>query len=272
MRFSPLLLTLLIPCSPLFAATECTPIDLSAGFGPARDQYDTNWCGSVVATDLLSFFSGTRLGVVSVGTNYYARRSVAEERLYNTALRIAPGEYGGASLASALRQNLAWGACREADVPDRALEHGAADIFADITARRTGARTTPMCARPVALSTLNLRVRGRDWWPNPDLGLIHAQLSAHRPVAATVENDRLFDTPPFSDIRAVQTFGDHFVIVAGRRRVAGRCQLLIRNSWGEDCARYGRAGIASCDRGHLWIEESHVRAALKNVIYLEPRP
>ena len=250
------------------SADECAPVDFSARMGVARDQGDTDWCGSMVAADLLSYRLGVRVSATSIGSNYYAGRSATEARFLDKILGIPAGEYGGALISSILTQNLRGSVCFERDVPDERLTEAKWDVFARIRSLREGANVQPLCAEPYDLSWLGWTIVGRDYVPRPNLAVVHRQMLAKNPVAAMVDMNQLFglrQTP--SDI-GTRTFGDHFVVVAGQKRIAGVCHLLVRNSWGESCDRYFAEGIVQCDRGQMWVREDHFASALKNVLYL----
>jgi len=50
--------------------------------------------------------------------------------------------------------------------------------------------------------------------------------------------------------------GRHLSVIIGRREVAGRCQFLLRNSFGPDCTdrRYDSRWRDSCQQGQFWID------------------
>lgn len=49
--------------------------------------------------------------------------------------------------------------------------------------------------------------------------------------------------------------GPHSALVIGRRKTFfGRCQYLIRNSWGKECDRYNHDW--DCERGSVWVDET----------------
>ncbi len=55
-------------------------------------------------------------------------------------------------------------------------------------------------------------------------------------------------TEPFR----VPECGFHASIVVGKREKAGKCQFLIRNSWGTDCGAYAKNW--ECEKGQIWVE------------------
>lgn len=62
--------------------------------------------------------------------------------------------------------------------------------------------------------------------------------------------------------------GRHVSSVIGRRWINGRCEYLIRNSWGKGCSGY-RDGI-ECDgeSGAFWAGENDLRAAVTEIAYI----
>ncbi|MCC7440029.1 MAG: hypothetical protein IT285_00260 [Bdellovibrionales bacterium] len=62
--------------------------------------------------------------------------------------------------------------------------------------------------------------------------------------------------------------GTHAVVVAGRRwnESSGRCQFLVRNSWGTSCAGY--PSELDCEQGSLWVDEADVGESTFNLTWL----
>lgn len=248
---------------------SCEPVNLSSGFGETRDQGDSGWCGSFVAADLLGFELGARLSAASVGVNYYVHRSSAEAFLLDTVYGPDMYVYGGAFLSSVFSVNLSQPVCPESEFPDSNVATALAELAEKIRKTRAGEPEPQFCVHPLDLSSLHLHMEGTDWRPNPSLSLIHQRLSLQKPVAAIVDAEKLFDSQSPPSPLVVRTFGDHFVSVIGRKVIAGKCHLLVRNSYGSDCSGYEDDGISSCESGQLWIEQKHFEGALKNVLYLE---
>lgn len=55
----------------------------------------------------------------------------------------------------------------------------------------------------------------------------------------------------------------HASLVIGRRRYQGKCQFLIRNTWGTACQKYSKDW--DCDHGNVWLDSDEVAA---NVVYV----
>lgn len=54
----------------------------------------------------------------------------------------------------------------------------------------------------------------------------------------------------------------HSSTIVGRKwdESSGRCQYLLRNSWGEDCAQYSNQAQIDCESGSLWVYEDELSA------------
>jgi len=47
----------------------------------------------------------------------------------------------------------------------------------------------------------------------------------------------------------------HISMIMGKRWQNGKCQVLLRNTWGADaCSAYSAAGLTDCQNGQLWID------------------
>jgi hypothetical protein len=54
------------------------------------------------------------------------------------------------------------------------------------------------------------------------------------------------------DWRSSSECRNHSSLVVGYRKKDGKCQALIRNSWGTDCAMYSKEW--ECKRGQIWVD------------------
>jgi hypothetical protein len=65
----------------------------------------------------------------------------------------------------------------------------------------------------------------------------------------------------------------HSAVVLARRFSRGKCQYLIRNSWGRGCNGYDHPNLRKedCDAktGTLWMDEAHIKKYIKMVDYAE---
>jgi hypothetical protein len=69
--------------------------------------------------------------------------------------------------------------------------------------------------------------------------------------------------------------GAHASVIVGRRKntETGKCEYLIRNSWGSSCdgyrAPYNRLDGYYCQNGHIWVEADTIRANLMAVTHIK---
>lgn len=156
-------------------------------------------------------------------------------------------------------------------------------IMKDATERICRGRTLPMRHLP--------ETKGTDVAtdsPAERLRLIHAALDQDRPQPPVVSycarmlGDR--------DAKATEKLGmkdqpcgdrpgkfdGHVSVVVGRRKTeAGKCQLLIRNSWGYACENRldGRKPYAwDCEAGQIWVDEEALANNAYWVSYLPGQP
>jgi hypothetical protein len=65
--------------------------------------------------------------------------------------------------------------------------------------------------------------------------------------------------------------GGHAALVIGRREVNGKCQFLLRNSWGPECDHYPPKLQSNCEpgKGNIWIDTDTLT---KNTLEVIPPP
>ena len=63
---------------------------------------------------------------------------------------------------------------------------------------------------------------------------------------------------------------NHYSTIVGRREnvVSGRCQYLIRNSWGEDCTVYPSPYDVMCEAGNIWVDSDVLLSSIISIHYL----
>jgi hypothetical protein len=62
----------------------------------------------------------------------------------------------------------------------------------------------------------------------------------------------------------------HASLVIGKRWEGGKCEFLIRNSWGTDCDQYSKAMRGGCDgKGSIWVDSDLLT---NNTMQLVPPP
>ena len=58
----------------------------------------------------------------------------------------------------------------------------------------------------------------------------------------------------------------HASLIMGRRSRNGKCEFLLRNSWGKNCAYDDKF---DCEEGNIWIEDKVLKKNLMNLVHLE---
>ncbi|WII71166.1 hypothetical protein QJS83_11915 [Bdellovibrio sp. 22V] len=62
---------------------------------------------------------------------------------------------------------------------------------------------------------------------------------------------------------------DHSSVIAARKMVQGKCQYLIRNTWGSDCSIYYKKFQGRCEKGNIWITKEELKESLYSVVYMK---
>ncbi|WP_374076269.1 hypothetical protein [Bdellovibrio bacteriovorus] len=62
---------------------------------------------------------------------------------------------------------------------------------------------------------------------------------------------------------------DHSSIIAARKMIQGKCQYLIRNTWGSDCSTYYPKFRSRCEKGNVWITKEELKESLYSVTYMK---
>jgi len=75
------------------------------------------------------------------------------------------------------------------------------------------------------------------------------------------------DAPPASK----DSCGGHAAVVIGKRPMNGKCQFLLRNSWGTECDHYSPDIQSQCERGkgNVWVD---AETLTKNTLEIIPSP
>lgn len=63
---------------------------------------------------------------------------------------------------------------------------------------------------------------------------------------------------------------NHYSTIVGRREnvITGRCQYLVRNSWGEDCSIYPSPYDVMCEAGNIWVDSDVLLQSIISIHYL----
>lgn len=66
--------------------------------------------------------------------------------------------------------------------------------------------------------------------------------------------------------------GRHASLITGRRKnpQSGRCELLIRNTWGNSCGSYSKDWTCDSAKGSVWVDEQVLGRAITNVQTVVP--
>ncbi len=66
--------------------------------------------------------------------------------------------------------------------------------------------------------------------------------------------------------------GRHASLITGRRKnpQSGKCELLIRNTWGNSCGSYSRDWTCDSAKGSVWVDEATLGRAITNVQTIVP--
>jgi hypothetical protein len=98
------------------------------------------------------------------------------------------------------------------------------------------------------------------------MGIFHGPKSTGNPNAC---NEAAAAAPRGGDaaFNAFMQPGMHTVTVVGAQVRDGKCQYLIRNSWGPNCA-----GFAGCNRGDgtQWLDAADIKKAIVETSYIVP--
>lgn len=80
------------------------------------------------------------------------------------------------------------------------------------------------------------------------------QIAERHPVSLGINLDVLFTADPIDSKEA-----DHAILLIGSRRMKdGQCQILVRNSWGQNCNSYDSSFDCDPATGYFWISADHL--------------
>lgn len=89
-------------------------------------------------------------------------------------------------------------------------------------------------------------------------------LDKNEPVAVTY-NPTHFRVDENAPPGSRNTDDLHVSLIVGREFRDGKCQYLLRNTWGPSCSGYKRP----CERGHFWMTEEDVNSHVSQLEYME---
>ncbi len=230
------------------------------------DQSASGVCHSMVASEMLSQALGFQVSPASIAFNYKTERNFIMKfgELINP--EATRPDYFTGSIGGAISSALKHGICREEDFSLwqlwGRLRH------AELAEARPSDRETlvQICRRPIEVASgldwtlISMRSENSEGPQNqPSLDGIDQVLNSGRIVGIDhnvwplLNAQQREKTPTLFGILPI---AGHSASLVGRRRHNGRCQYLYRNSWGKSCREYRQD--LSCDRGHLWLDESEI--------------
>jgi hypothetical protein len=296
---------LLIVGSALTAhAQSCGSVDLRTtpggrAMGPVRNQGDLPWCISYVFADLASYRTRQRYSAVAMGinTNNYIE---GEKGIRQTMRNLWNGTsavtvYHPTNFRQAFDGNKRALQCLESDLPSN--DNGNFQVMArirELAEIKKNYDETHACtqaqlrtiqtffpkAKPKAILDIlhhsykadfhtalyrancaerNLRMPDVRTGSSNDPNTIDQQLDAGNPVAINYGSNVL------KKLDTSSKFG-HASTVVGRRMRAGKCEYLVRNSWGRSCRSYDKR--LPCEEGNIWVPGDKLKEVTGVVVYL----
>lgn len=279
-------------------AERCTTVDLrntpsGRAMGPVRNQGRMPWCTAYVLADMMSFKNRECYSALAMGINYTSDdrgswwdqiQQIREGRNMITANHWY-------NFSNMLNGNRGKNMCLESDLPsDDNGAHQVNDLLVRIGEIRNQVGFFGNCSeeqmniirsmfpnlspREIQLlmgSTLATNIhrtlmeascrrhprRFPDFRPrfSQDLNVIDQQLSAGYMVGVTYSSNILKNPAPPPNKQG------HISSIIGRRMRAGKCEYLLRNSWGRGCGGY----LYPCEEGNIWVPEDRLKGATGGV-------
>lgn len=281
-------------------AERCSSVDLrntpgGKAMGPVRNQGRMPWCSAYVLSDMLSFKNRECYSPLSLGINYTSgdRGNLWEQVTAVTSGRNMVMSNHWYNFSRMYRGNVGKPICLEKDLPSNdSGAHNTADLITRVGQIRNDLGMFGTCTQDQInvvkglfpnLSPREIQVimgttfatniheflmrsncaRNQRTFPRfepqytENLNMIDTQLSAGKLVTISYSSDVLKHPQP------PPNKGGHVSSVVGRRMREGKCEYLVRNSWGRGCGGY----IYPCEEGNIWVPEERIRAATGGVWY-----
>ncbi len=279
------------------------PVNLSAGFGPSRNQDSVGWCFAFTSADLLSYKMKKKISAADVALSHFNREQSPLKRWWSGKKQ---SEYEGGFEWDAIAAAANNGLCLESNFnsEDNGVNQvsGALDRIQAIkdtwAPYITGAcqedlRTIRALFPQISLSDVNhailmstrssfvSKLASEACEPREKvkvvakvtkaIGLdktalfteVDKQLNAQNPSALEVNGAVL------KDASAIEHFANHSVMVIGRRfnEFSGQCEYLIRNSWGPGKFTHDPT-YERDEKGHVWIPKEKIHASVRASTHL----
>ncbi len=287
------------------AAESCSAIDLRGGFlGPVRDQGKTGWCFNYAAADLLDFHIGKRISVTDLGIQNHEKSFSGRTTLDRFAKPDQKIGYGG-KIAASLKHVRRGHVCLEEDLSSERFEKISETVSRGKPVR-TSAQLDIEATNLEILKikkTLDSNGKPQSWiaFPGTDRASFYEIVQNHRAdeiwenliqvscgdrreatghykINTRMNIDQALEQGKIAGIeydasflktRNSQLYAPHASTIVGRRTNprTGKCEFLLRNTWGEDCKGYRRD--IDCELGHLWVDREELDDALSGTVVLE---
>lgn len=272
---------------------RCSAKDISAKFGPVRDQGDTGWCYAYSIADLVGFYENKRI-------------SASEIALQNNRGKVFDLDLAGADLSQALNTSFAKGFCLESDMPSEGpghtsiytilkqyelsyrqardkntlcsdtpnsiLPNGVIELFRQVSSIVANSEYSQALIRANCRNRLISNLKAEDLTTSDHdtmaiISGINNQLNSDEPsLIAFRPGDLKFSA--FN--RGSQDA--HTALVVGRKfdPVLQECQYLLRNSYGPNwnvCSP-----TSDCPNGHIWVSEGDLKGVLTEAHRIVSKP
>lgn len=286
-------------------SNDCSPVDLRGPtLGAPRDQGDTGWCFNYAAADLLDFHISKRVSVTDLGIQNHEKSPSGVLTLDRFSKPDAKIGYGG-RISNALKRVRRGYVCLEDDLSSESfakitetvargnrsqtsanLDIKAAnlEILKIKKALDAGSKPASWIAFPglerAAFYKILKNNRADEIWEN----LIQAscgdrrEATGHFKIDQKTSMDQALDQGKIIGIeydaailksKNSSEYYPHASTVVGRRANprTGKCELLIRNTWGEDCKGYRRD--LECDRGNIWVDRAELDDVVSGTVVIQ---
>lgn len=264
--------------------------------GDARNQGATTWCASFVAADLISYRQRQKisgLGVAIHWTNRSVNWATRVERYINgTVPVLEPAGSNTGLVIEALKSRFQ---CLERDLPsDDNNSNSLMGTLRSIAQIKRDFDRTNQCPAPSIQKVKSMFPR----LSSPDIISV-LRISAIQDVHKnllyrncrqnyiSVSPTELKLSKKWSDMDAQLTRGNlvsfaynpnvlknardtsnrrtHTSTIVGRRMRAGKCEYLVRNSWGRSCGYYDRSYL--CEQGNIWVPKENLSRSANDFFY-----
>lgn len=285
------------------SANSCSTVDLRRTrggqvIGHPRNQGAMGWCSPFSMADFISYYTGRKISALGVAINWshrYQGEIVRMRRRLNDevpALQPA-GISNQAALYEGVRNRFQ---CLESDLPSDDNRPGQlrASLEAVINLKRQYDRTG-QCSPP-GIRTIQ-QVFPRLQGPQILRILDHSQIQdLHQNLqSSNCRNNnislprwRLQTSTQWTKVDEKLNSGwplivsynanvlrnpanregrvNHASLIVGRRMRGGKCEYLVRNSWGRSCGYYHPT--LPCEQGHVWIPRDSLQRNSRDVTFL----